>query len=108
MKKTLILALSVAGLLFATSNGLAEDKKTITGEGQCAKCSLKKADSCQNVIVVKEDGKEVTYWLAKNDVSNKFHKNVCTEKKKVKAEGTVKEVDGKKEFTATKLDVVKE
>lgn len=107
MKKILSLTLALAGLLVASNTFAADEAKTITGEGQCGKCSLKKADSCQNVIIAKEGGKEVTYWLAKNDVSKKFHSNICSEKKQVKAKGTVKEVDGKKELTATEIELVK-
>lgn len=106
MKKTL-LTLSVTGLFLLSATAFAADKeKTVTGEGQCAKCSLKKADACQNVIVAKEGGKEVTYYLV-GDVSKKFHKNVCQEKKEVKAKGAVKEVNGKLELTVTEIDLVK-
>ncbi len=108
MRKALLIALSAAGLIFTlgTSTSLAEGKTvTITGEGKCAKCALKESDKCQNVIQTKEDGKEVTYYLVQNDVAKKFHKNVCQESKKVTAKGTVKEVDGKKEFTATEIKV---
>jgi hypothetical protein len=79
----------------------AAEEKTITGEGQCAKCSLKETQKCQNAIVAEEGGKKVTYYLAKNKVANAFHKNICTEVKKVKATGEVKKV-----LTATKIDVV--
>src|SRR5438105_15948788 len=98
MKKGIALLTSVAGLVLALATpSLAADKEvTIKGEGKCAKCSLKETDKCQNVIQTKEDGKTVTYYLAKNDISNKFHKNICQESQKVKATGTVKEVDGKK------------
>jgi hypothetical protein len=88
-----------------TTNSFGADEKTITGEGKCAKCSLKETDSCQNVIQVTEDGKTVNYYLTKNKVAKDFHENICKETKKVTATGTVKEVDGKKEFTATKIDV---
>jgi len=54
-----------------------------------------------------KDGKAVKYYVANNDVAKAFHKNVCQENKKVTATGTVKEVDGKKEFTATKIEVAK-
>ena len=74
--------------------------------GKCAKCALKETDSCQNVIEAEEHGKKVTYYLAKNDISKDFHSNICKESKKVKATGTVAEVDGKKELTATKIEVV--
>jgi hypothetical protein len=111
MKRTTTLVAGIAGLLllaFATPS-FADDKGkevTITGEGKCAKCALKESDECQNVIQTEEDGKKVTYRLAKNDVSKDFHKNVCKETKKVKATGTVAEVDGKKELTASKISLV--
>jgi len=41
-----------------------------------------------------------------NDVSKKFHGKVCKSTEKVKATGTVKEVDGKMELTPTKIDLV--
>lgn len=109
MRQTLLIALSAAGLFLMTaaSSTLAEPKTvTLTGEGKCAKCALKEADKCQNVIQTKEDGKTVTYYVAKNDVADKFHKNICQGVKQVTAKGTVKEVDGKKEFTATEIKTV--
>ncbi len=108
MSKSLLIALSAAGLFFMTgTKSFAEDGKTVslTGEGKCAKCSLKEADKCQNVIQTKEDGKTVTYYIAKNDVADKFHKNVCSSTKHITAKGTVKDVNGKKELTASELKV---
>src|SRR5438105_11315612 len=111
MKLRIAVMASVAGLALmalATPTFAAEDGKevTITGEGKCGKCSLKETQKCQNVIEAKEDGKTVKYYLADNKTSKDFHKNVCQESKKVKATGTVKEVDGKKELTAKKIEVV--
>jgi RecG-like helicase len=112
MRKQISLIAGITGLLLlavATPSFAAEKEKgkevTITGEGKCAKCSLKEGEKCQNVIQTKEDGKTVTYYLAKNEVSNKFHENVCKETKKVTATGKVKEVDGKKEMTVSKIEV---
>jgi hypothetical protein len=109
MKKTILTVSAIAAFfsLVATS-GFAADEKKISGEGKCAKCALKEGDKCQNVIQAKEDGKTVTYYLAKNDVSNDFHSNICKESKKVTATGTVKEVNGKKELTASKIELTKE
>ena len=111
MKTTLkalvvIIALSLvsASTAFAADEGKTE---TITGTGLCAKCSLKETDSCQNAIQVEKGGKKTTYYLAKNDVSTKFHENICKTSQKVKATGTVKKVDGKMELTATDIEVVK-
>ena len=109
MKKHTAVFTTLAAVLLlslATPILLAADKEvTITGDGKCAKCALKETDSCQNVIQAKEDGKTVNYYLAKNDVAKDFHSNICKETKKVKATGTVKEVDGKKEFTASKIEL---
>ena len=107
MLKSLVLGLSLAGLFLtntATTSFAAEPKTvTITGEGKCAKCALKETDKCQNVIQTQEDGKTVTYYVVKNDVADAFHKNVCQATKKVTAKGTVAEVKGKKQLTATEL-----
>ncbi|MDA1277150.1 MAG: DUF6370 family protein [Verrucomicrobia bacterium] len=109
--KRILVALSVTGLfLAATTTTFADDaEKTIKGEAQCAKCSLKKSDACANVIVAKVEGKEVVYFLKdKKDktVSKDFHKQVCSAKKKVEAHGTVAEHDGKHELTVASIKVV--
>lgn len=49
----------------------------------------------------------VTCHLAQNAVTKEFAKNRCAEKKKVKATGTVKTVNGKPELTPTKIELVK-
>jgi hypothetical protein len=105
MRKALLTAVSVASLLLAASHAFAADGKTvtITGDGKCAKCGLKETDSCQNVIQTKEDGKTVTYYLVQNKVAKDFHSNVCKATKKVTAKGTVQEVNGKQELTATEI-----
>jgi hypothetical protein len=43
-----------------------------------------------------------------NDVSKDFHKNICKENKKVKATFAVTEENGKKMYTAKKIEMVKE
>ena len=89
-------------LVFPT---FAADKTevTVTGDGQCAKCALKETKKCQNTIKT-ADGK--MYYLADNKVSKDFHEDLCKEAKKVTATGTVKEVDGKKELTVSKIELV--
>src|SRR5258708_30888851 len=84
----------------------AAEVKTIVGEGQCAKCSLKQTPSCQNAVIVDEGGKKVTYYLEQNKVAKAFHKNVCTDIKKVKATADVQDKDGKMVMTATEIEVV--
>src|SRR3989442_562783 len=106
--RKIIVAVWVSALLTSalSFNALADEKK-ITGEGKCAKCVLKETASCQNVIEAKEGDKTVTYYLVQNDVSKEFHDNICKKSQKVTATGTVKEVEGKLELTATKIELVK-
>jgi len=109
MKRASLLLVGIAGLLLlalATPTFAADTpkEKTITGEAKCAKCLLKESDKCQTVIQVEgKRGKTVNYYLTENDVSKAFHENVCKEAKKVTATGTVKKVDGKYQFTASKI-----
>jgi hypothetical protein len=111
MKRTSFLLAGIAGLLLlalATPTFGADQpkEKTITGEAKCGKCMLKETDKCQTVIQVEnKNGKTVNYYLTANDVSKAFHENVCKEAKKVTATGTVKKVDGKNEFTVSKIDL---
>jgi hypothetical protein len=107
MKKFFFFSLVAAGLFTASLAMAADAEVTLVGEGQCAKCALGKSDTCQNVVVVTKDGKEQVYYLAQNALSQKFHDNVCTDTKQIKVTGVVKETDGKKEITATSIELVK-
>jgi hypothetical protein len=98
MKKYLLIAALSSLAIFAA------DTQTIKGKGECAKCSLKKTESCQMAVTTK-DG--TTYLVENNDTSKKFHKNICTEEKDVEVTGTVSEKDGKKMITASKIDLAK-
>jgi hypothetical protein len=93
----------------ALSVGLmaADKETTLTGKGECAKCSLGKTKSCQMAITVKQDGKDKTYMLENNDITKAFHKNICQEDKDVKITGTLKDVDGKQVFVAKKVELAK-
>jgi hypothetical protein len=113
MKKASLLLTGIAGLLLLAiaTPAFAADKgkeKTITGEAKCAKCMLKQGDKCQTVIQLEnKNGKTVNYYLVDNDAAKTFHANVCKEAKKVTATGTVNKVDGKNEFTVSKIELAK-
>src|SRR6185503_16062334 len=78
--KLLMASLIATSLTFTAAFAADKDKDiTITGDGQCAKCSLKETSKCQNAIKT-ADGK--TYYLADNKVSKSFHEEVCKETKK--------------------------
>jgi len=114
MKTKSILLTAIAGLVllafsapsFAADSGKTKEI-TITGQAKCAMCMLHEGDKCQTVIQAEnKKGKMVNYYVMDNEVSKAFHANVCKEAKKVTATGTVKKVDGKSEFTPTKMEVV--
>ncbi len=108
MRKLSILIAGVATVAWlGLATPAAAKEITITGEGKCAKCALHETDKCQNVIQVSKKHKTVTYYLVQNDVSKKFHDELCKGPKQVKATGTLKTVDGKKELTASKIDLAK-
>lgn len=102
------LAVALALSLSFAARAADKDKdaeKEIKGEGLCLKCELKKADKCTNAIRVKEkDGKETLYVLEANDVSNAFHKNLCSAVVKVVAKGKVKKDGDKNILVASKID----
>ena len=101
--KSIIKSLTV--LFAASAMALAADKEvTLTGEGKCAKCALKKADKCQNVVEVKEGEKTTTYKLT-GDVSKGFHGEICSQTKKVKVTGSLDKEHG--ELAVTKIEAVK-
>ena len=103
-----ILAGAALLLAFNTTQSLAEDKEvTIKGNAECAKCIMHEGDACKTVIQTKKDGKTETYYLVENDVSKAFKDDVCEAAKGVVAKGTVKEVDGKKQLTLTKIELAK-
>lgn len=104
-------AVMFSGFAFVAT---AADEKgkdvTLTGDGVCAKCALKVQKSCQNVVIVKNDGKEVKYFLAKNDVAKEAHQGlgICQAKTdapvKIKVTGTCKKDGDKLVVTATKIE----
>jgi len=96
-----LIAAALLTLGFAAS-GLAKEI-TVSGEGKCAKCALKKSDSCQNVVEVKKGDKTTLYYLT-GDVSKGFHKNLCSGTANVKVTGEASEKDGKHEIKVTKID----
>jgi hypothetical protein len=115
MRKACLSAAVAAGaLLFAVNTTVrAADAApaapvTITGEAKCAKCSMHKSENCQTVIETSDNsGKTTDYYLVDNAVAKSFHEDICKQAKKATATGTVADHDGKKEFVATKIDLVK-
>jgi hypothetical protein len=105
MKRTLVRIAAIVMALGFLSFAQAEEKQvTLKGQLQCSKCSLSAAKECGNALIVKEAGKDITYFLAANDVSKKFDAKTCGgDKIPVSVVGTVAEKDGKKVITATQI-----
>lgn len=110
MKNTTMTLLAICGLLLTLRVNAAavDNEKTIIGDGACAKCTLKETKECQHAITAEEGGKKVTYYLTQNSVAKEFGNQLCGEKKKVKATGTVKTVDGKQILLPTKIELAKD
>ena len=111
MKTLTRIALAVAlvcGLALAVQAG--QDKEvTLKGDIACAHCTLKVAGvkSCQDALQVTEPGGAKTvYFLAQNDILEKFGHN-CQGKKAVTVTGVTSEKDGQKWIAASKIDVTK-
>jgi hypothetical protein len=106
-----ILVLITALAAFLAVNGAdvasAPKEKVVKGVAKCAKCALHESATCQTVIEVKKGGKKQTYYLADNEVSKEFHRNVCMEPKNVKARLMITGAKGAKVCTAKKIEVVK-
>jgi hypothetical protein len=101
---------AVLALGLAAQAGEMGKEVTVKGSMSCAKCVMKQADAtdCQDAIVAKgEDGAEVVYYLAKNEVAKEAgHK--CRGAKAVMVTGKVKEKDGRKWITASKIEAATE
>jgi len=109
-------ALLTALSAFAAAGGEAaapKDSKdtgkaeTFTGWGQCAKCSLGLTASCQGALVVTKDGKEETFFLAQNPLSQDYHSNLCSGQMEISVTGVAKGPAGEREITASKIEAVK-
>lgn len=108
-----LIMLTVAGVLFSAASLLQAaprgEKVTIEGKGLCAKCALHETKTCQNVVIVTKDGKEINYYMERNAVAKKAHAadGFCKATKedpiKVKVTGEVEEENGKWEIKADKI-----
>ena len=98
--------LACVGLVFAMAVVVraADEKKTLKGEIGCAKCVFKVEGCkvCTNAIKVKEDGKDVIYYLKDNAKKEKYHGKFCTAPKKGSVTGVVSTKDDKKYITPAK------
>jgi hypothetical protein len=108
MKKSKLIILLAALAMAGTMTAWADNETSISGKMVCAKRVLHESDTCQNVVQVNENGNTVNYYLKQNKVSKEAHDPICKGgSEKVTVTGSVKEKDGKKIMTATKIEVDK-
>lgn len=108
MRKFLSLMAVAVAFSFLGLAAKAVEEKTIKGEAQCGKCTLKETKDCQAVVKVKDGDKTVNYYIVQNDIAKKSHGKVCPPNSKATFEvkGDVKEEGGKLVMTPTKIEVV--
>jgi hypothetical protein len=104
MKALGMLALAALLLVGFVSVGHAADETTLTGKIVCAKCSLKKAEKCQDVLLVTDASNNTTeYYIVKNDAAKEAG-HQCKSESKGTVTGVVSEKDGQKWITASKIE----
>ena len=100
MKKILLI---IAATAFSTALFAGSANVTLEGTGTCAKCSLKVADKCTNVLeVAGSDGESVVFTFAKNVEHGAYFCKSRTPGLVVK--GTIQQVDGKLVLAATSVE----
>ena len=101
--KVILTSLAVCLAMFTADAAEKKEKaakeRTVKGTIMCAKCTLKKTDSCQAALQVKrkgKDGKEVArvILLKNNDITKAFHSKICGSGDKV-AVGVTGKLEGK-------------
>ena len=110
MRVTVSVLFGLAFALVLVAGLQAQGKKDVTLQGTilCAKCALKETKKCTTAIVVKEDGKDVTYYLDDKGMKEEYHEEVCGgAKKEGTVIGTVFEKDGKKWIKPKKVEYAK-
>jgi hypothetical protein len=107
MRAFLTVVVCFALLVVSAVPVVAQDKDVkLAGNITCAKCGLKIASECATVLVVKDGGKDVIYYI--DDKSGKAdHKQFCQAAHEGTVTGKVSEKDGKKYITVAKLDLKK-
>ena len=100
-------AITLAGLGTSIADDKKAEKKTLEGTLTCTKCALKETKACGNALVVKENGKDVTYYLIDKGGKAPYHKNCCQADVPAKVTGKVSEKDGKKVIEEPKVEVKK-
>lgn len=103
-----VLAITLAGNPISLAQDKKDEKKTLEGTLTCTKCALKETAKCGHALIVKQDKKEVKYYLVDKGGAEPYHGSVCTsDVEKVKVTGKVVDKDGKKTIEEPKVELPK-
>ena len=108
LRYALTFALTFSVLAAAQFTVSADDKapdKSLEGKLVCTKCKLGETAECGNALVVKEGGKDVTYYLTDKGKAEKYHK--CSGEQHAKVTGKVSVKDGKHMIANAKVEKLK-
>lgn len=104
--KAFVAALTVFALFFVLFTGIEAGEKnkevTLKGSITCPKCDLGVEKTCMTVIVVKTDGKDVTYYFDAK-AHKEHHRAICSESKPGSVTGIVGGDAKKKTITVKTL-----
>ena len=95
----------LAGACLLANGGQAQEKEvTLKGTLMCGSCALMQTEECTTIIQVKENDKDVTYYLKDKGNKEDHHEPVCGGGKLGgTVTGVVTEKDGKKWITPKKV-----
>ena len=103
-KRLALLAIATVALLGVARADDAAKEVTLKGTMQCAKCSLKEAAACADVLTVKDGDKTTNYYISENG-KTKTAEHICAGSKDgVSVTGVVSEKDGKHYIAASKIE----
>jgi hypothetical protein len=85
----------------------AKDVKKLEGKLTCTKCTLAETKACGHALVLKEDGKEVKYYLVDKGGKESYHGKCCQEPVDAIVTGKVVEKDKKKMIEEPKVEIKK-
>jgi hypothetical protein len=107
MKKLIAGSLVLLFAIAMAAPTVVAKSKVVTLEGKilCAKCGLDQAESCQNVLIVEKKGKELQYFLTRNETYESYGE-VCKGRPTVRVTGKVSKDDGQMWLTATEIEPV--
>jgi hypothetical protein len=105
--RSLVIIVCFICALMLVSPVVSQDKQvTLAGKVTCAHCDLKVGTECATVIVVKENNKDVVYYL--DEKSHKAnHEAICSGAKEGSVTGTISQKEGKQVITASKVELKK-